>query len=233
VHRRRSSVIEVEVVRRPVAALLSFRTNGAPREPIQDAFASEVPRPTSRWSTRGAGSRSLDPPVRPPVPGLGLDSGGCRVPPARTGRVVSGIRARLAGDLESQYDKVLAALEEAMDSTKRAWAFCPKCRTKVQVDQPDHGARIKAVELWLEQGFGRPGTGSALEAPAVVGGRETLGQLEAMSMEELAAYVWASQSEEERTADRRLVEELGATEFPPGFAEALERVARLSSGTGD
>ena len=67
------------------------------------------------------------------------------------------VRSRLAGDLESQYDKVVAALEEAMESTKKAWGFCPKCRTKVQVDFPDHGARIKAVELWLEQGFGRPG----------------------------------------------------------------------------
>ena len=145
---------------------------------------------------------------------------------------MSGIRARLAGDLESQYDKVVSALEDAMESSKTAWAYCPSCRKKVQVDHPDHSARIKAVELWLEQGFGRPGTGSTLQSPAAVGGKETLEQLEALSTNELAAYVWASQPEEERAADRRLVEELGATEFPPGFAETLERLERLSSGTG-
>jgi hypothetical protein len=110
---------------------------------------------------------------------------------------VSGIQARIAGDLESQYDKVLAALEEAMESTKKAWAFCPKCRTKVQVDHPDHGARIKAVELWLEQGFGRPGAGAALESAVSVGARQTLDELRALTTDQLAAYVWSLESDED------------------------------------
>jgi hypothetical protein len=55
-----------------------------------------------------------------------------------------------------------------------------------------------------------------------------MAQLEALSMNELAAYVWSSQSEQERARDRRLVEGLWATEFPSGFAEALERLERLA-----
>ena len=145
---------------------------------------------------------------------------------------MSGIRARLAGDLESQYDKVVAALEEAMESTKKAWAFCPKCRTKVQVDHPDHGARIKAVELWLEQGFGRPGSVGVQVSPEVAGGQQTLEQLEAMSSPALAAWLWASQSEEERAADRRLVEGLKAEDWPAGFAEALLRIGELADEAG-
>ena len=139
---------------------------------------------------------------------------------------MSGIRARLAGDLESQYDKVVAALEEAMESTKKAWAFCPKCRAKVQVDHPDHGARIKAVELWLEQGFGRPGAGAARVDPVTAGVEMTLADLEAMSSNALAAFAW--ESEESWTRYRRHIEKLEAIEWPPGFAEALRKLEGLA-----
>ena len=93
----------------------------------------------------------------------------------------------------------------------------------------DHGARMKAVELWLEQGFGRPGTGAALQSAASIGSRQTLEELEALTTDELAAYVWALESDNERARRRRLIDEVAATEWPAGFAEALERLEQLSS----
>jgi hypothetical protein len=141
------------------------------------------------------------------------------------------VRSRLAGDLESQYDKVVAALEDAMESTKKAWAYCPDCRKKVQVDHPDHGARIKAVELWLEQGFGRPGAGAASVDPIAAGLEMTMEALGRLSTNELAAFWYSSMSKERQTATLRLAEELnGSTDLdlPSGFAEALERLERLA-----
>jgi hypothetical protein len=43
------------------------------------------------------------------------------------------------------------------DPDKSAWAYCPKCREKVKADFPDHSARIKALQLALEHGYGKPG----------------------------------------------------------------------------
>ena len=143
------------------------------------------------------------------------------------------VRSRIAGEAEAQSDKIIEALFRAMDAMRKTWAYCPKCRQKVQVDFPDVNASLKAIELLMEQGYGRPVAGAANAAPEIVGGRETLAQLEALSTNQLAAYVFVSQSEEERARDRRLVEELGATVFPPGFAEALQRLESLSSGTAD
>ena len=99
----------------------------------------------------------------------------------------------------------------------------------MQVDHPDHGARIKAVELWLEQGFGRPGTGAAQESAVSVGARRTLEELEALTMDQLAAYVWAAESEDERARRRRLIDEVAAAEWPLGFAKALDRLEWLAS----
>jgi len=114
-----------------------------------------------------------------------------------------------------------------MESTKKAWAYCPSCRKKVQVDHADHGARIKAVELWLEQGFGRPGAGAASVDPVAAGAEMVLADLEAMSMDALAALAYGSKDNWARY--RRYIEEPEATDFPPGFAEALEKLERLSS----
>ena len=52
---------------------------------------------------------------------------------------------------------------------------------------PDHSARIRAVELWLEQGFGKPGTTSA--APVVPGMSRPF---EEMRSEELEAIIAAA-----------------------------------------
>ena len=48
-------------------------------------------------------------------------------------------------------------------------------------------------------------------------------------MDQLAAYVWSLESDDERASRRRLVEELAATDLPAGFAQVLERLDRLAS----
>ncbi len=119
-------------------------------------------------------------------------------------------------------------IEDATESTKRAWSYCPKCREKVQADFPDHGARLKALEMWFEQGYGRPGTSAANSAPELLGGEMTRERLDSMSTSELCAYVWLTQSEVERAADLRLVESLKGEVFPAGFVEALQRLDELA-----
>jgi hypothetical protein len=49
-------------------------------------------------------------------------------------------------------------LKEAVDADKSAWGYCGTCRKKVKADFPDHSARIKALQLALEHGYGKPGT---------------------------------------------------------------------------
>jgi hypothetical protein len=70
------------------------------------------------------------------------------------------VRTRLAEDLEGQYDVVRQALEDAMGTTKKQWLTCTHCQKRSEVDVVDNSARIRAIELWLEQGFGKPGTTS-------------------------------------------------------------------------
>ena len=60
-------------------------------------------------------------------------------------------------EAEAKSDKIVDALFGALDSERLTWAHCPDCRRKVRVDYPDFSAQIKAAEMLLEQGYGRPG----------------------------------------------------------------------------
>jgi hypothetical protein len=64
--------------------------------------------------------------------------------------------ANPAGDA-LEPEKIKEILREATESTKPMWSYCPKCRSKVQADFPDHTARIKALQLALDHGYGKPG----------------------------------------------------------------------------
>jgi hypothetical protein len=64
--------------------------------------------------------------------------------------------ANPAGDA-LEPEQIRAALKDAVESVKSAWAYCPKCRGKVKADFPDHTARINALKLALEHGYGKPG----------------------------------------------------------------------------
>lgn len=149
---------------------------------------------------------------------------------------MSSVRSRLAEDATASYEKVLAVLQGAMDATKKAWAYCPDCAKKVQVDYPDHAAQIRAVELWLSEGFGKPGTVAAGSVPGV----PSYAELEAMKREEwekltddqLWAIGWLHGTEEERARDKAYMEEIAATELPDGFMEAISRVEGIARRHG-
>jgi hypothetical protein len=64
--------------------------------------------------------------------------------------------ANPAGDA-LEPEQIRAALKDAVESVRSAWAYCPKCREKVKADFPDHTARINALKLALEHGYGKPG----------------------------------------------------------------------------
>jgi hypothetical protein len=64
--------------------------------------------------------------------------------------------ANPAGDALNP-EKIKEILREATESTKPMWSYCPSCRKKVQADFPDHTARINALKLALEHGYGKPG----------------------------------------------------------------------------
>lgn len=114
-----------------------------------------------------------------------------------------------------------------MDAEKQQWAYCPDCAKKVRVDYPDHSARVRAIELWLEQGFGKAGTAaatvSAVETAVALGQAE----LEALDDDHLAALAWGGEPAESRAAFFAAVR---ALELPPGFAEALRRVEAFLGG---
>ncbi len=84
------------------------------------------------------------------------DDGGRNGDTAPDGVAPERFRAQLAEDLAEDYREVRDTLRDAMsNSSRRLQVSCPKCRTKVPVDVPDHGARIKAVQTWTELGLGR------------------------------------------------------------------------------
>jgi hypothetical protein len=64
--------------------------------------------------------------------------------------------ANPAGDA-LEPEQIRRVLNEAVDATKAAWGYCPSCKKKVQADFPDNSARIKALQLALDHGYGKPG----------------------------------------------------------------------------
>jgi hypothetical protein len=52
---------------------------------------------------------------------------------------------------------MLALFDDALTAERVMWRTCGQCGNKqVRVDVPDWNARLKVVELMLEQGFGKP-----------------------------------------------------------------------------
>lgn len=140
----------------------------------------------------------------------------------------SQVRGRLADDLAGSYALIEQTLRGAMGSTKGVRMKCPECNKPIQVAAPDHATRLKAVESWFELGYGRPAVAPTRETESVLGAETTLAELEALTMDQLAAYVWVTESADERARRRRLIDEVAAEEWPAGFAEALERLERLA-----
>lgn len=70
----------------------------------------------------------------------------------------SEFRGTLARDVAADYELVRQALFGAIEATTERWATCSNCRHRIPVTIPDNNARVKAVQLAVELGFGRAPT---------------------------------------------------------------------------
>jgi hypothetical protein len=70
---------------------------------------------------------------------------------------VSDVRSRLKEAANSEPDFIENVLRDAAEQTKPYKRKCQHCSKENTFDVPDHNARVRAIELWLEQ-FGKPPT---------------------------------------------------------------------------
>lgn len=127
----------------------------------------------------------------------------------RRGRVAN-VREALREDASEAYDRIVDLLEQAMDAERDQYATCPNCSKRHPVKVADWGARTKAVELLLNQGYGRPSDSGKAEGPASL--TEAGLPLEELSMAELNAYLLVHyvQHPEELEKQRRELEVVSA-----------------------
>jgi hypothetical protein len=66
------------------------------------------------------------------------------------------VRSKLRDDANEDYLLLKTALKEGLDADKPVTRRCEFCGKSNSFLIPDHGSRMKAVDLWISQGFGRP-----------------------------------------------------------------------------
>jgi hypothetical protein len=69
------------------------------------------------------------------------------------------VRERIARDAESMYADLAAFFKNALEADRKVWVTCSHCDRRTEAEIPDWTARAKAVEMMLNQGFGRPASG--------------------------------------------------------------------------
>jgi hypothetical protein len=69
------------------------------------------------------------------------------------------VRERIAQDAESMYADLAAFFKQALEADRKVWVTCSHCDRRTEAEIPDWTARAKAVEMMLNQGFGRPPSG--------------------------------------------------------------------------
>jgi hypothetical protein len=69
------------------------------------------------------------------------------------------VRERIAKDAEGMYADLAAFFKSALEADRKTWVTCAHCDRRTEVEIPDWTARAKAVEMMLNQGFGRPPSG--------------------------------------------------------------------------
>ena len=69
------------------------------------------------------------------------------------------VRERIAKDAESMYADLTAFFKNALEADRKVWVTCAHCDRRTEAEIPDWTARAKAVEMMLNQGFGRPPSG--------------------------------------------------------------------------
>lgn len=66
------------------------------------------------------------------------------------------VRDRFREDAEVHYDKLIDSLLAAVGAEVTRWGDCPECKHRVPVTFPDIRARTQAIQVLLDQGYGRP-----------------------------------------------------------------------------
>jgi hypothetical protein len=69
------------------------------------------------------------------------------------------VRERIAKDAEGMYADLAAFFKNALEADRKVWVTCSHCERRTEAEIPDWTARAKAVEMMLNQGFGRPPSG--------------------------------------------------------------------------
>jgi hypothetical protein len=66
------------------------------------------------------------------------------------------VRERFREDAERSYSQLFESLSGAINAEVTRWGDCPHCRHRVPVTFPDIRARTQAIQLLLDQGYGKP-----------------------------------------------------------------------------
>lgn len=96
------------------------------------------------------------------------------------------VRERLREDAERIYDSLFRSLEEAIESEVVKWGDCPECGHKVPVTFSDIRARTQAIQVLLDQGYGRPAESVRVNVDAA-----SSNEFERMTLEEQDAAIAA------------------------------------------
>ena len=69
------------------------------------------------------------------------------------------VRERIAKDAETMYGELAEFFRNALAADRKVWVTCSHCDRRTEAEIPNWTARSKAVEMMLNQGFGRPPSG--------------------------------------------------------------------------
>ena len=94
--------------------------------------------------------------------------------PVARGRVTP-LRQRLREDADTHYDTLIGSLLETVTAAKTTTYACRKCGKENTIQLPDVKARTQAIQLLIEQGYGKPAQTVTIEQDTLHG----LGQLRA------------------------------------------------------
>lgn len=98
-------------------------------------------------------------------------------------------REELAEDLAADYTTVHAVLSTAMNAEADHQLHCSHCQRKTTVRLPDTRARLDAIKLWSELGYGRAATAPGGAQPASLADLDRGKNIQEMSDAELEAVL--------------------------------------------
>ena len=121
--------------------------------PVRCQAATKAGKPCRARAVEGSTLCFLDTPEVDPAE-LGCKAG-------LANGVRRSVREPFREDAERNYETLIASLLAAVSAEVTRWGDCPECRHRVPVTFPDIRARTHAIEVLIDQGYGRPETQTA------------------------------------------------------------------------